>query len=197
MLGTCGGWQDQAGGIYRGIKMAQTSPGTSQDLSLRWAPDRDLAEAARSGSALLYYTGITRRASGILHEIVRGMFLNSSPHLATLADIRDNAAETFEALLRGRWEDLCACVGKSWKLNCRLDRGTDPPAVRALFSESRDLLAGGKLLGAGGGGYALLLAKDPEAGSLLKRRFAADTGQPGSRFVDFSVSHSGLQITRS
>ena len=197
MLGTCGGWQDQAGGLYRGIKMAQTGRGTSQDLSLRWAPDRDLAEAARNGSALLYYTGITRRASGILHEIVRGMFLNSSPHLATLADIRDNAAETFEALLRGRWEDLCACVRRSWNLNCRLDRGTDPPAVRAIFEESRDLLAGGKLLGAGGGGYALLLAKDPEAGSLLKHRLAGRTAQPGSRFVDFSVSHSGLQITRS
>lgn len=125
------------------------------------------------------------------------MFLNSSPHLATLADIRDNATETFEALLRGRWEDLCTCVRKSWNLNCRLDRGTDPPAVRKIFVESRDLLAGGKLLGAGGGGYALLLAKDPEAGGLLKRKLAAATGQAGSRFVDFSVSHSGLQITRS
>lgn len=197
MLGTCGGWQDQVGGIYRGIKMSQTGPGTAQDLSLRWAPDRDLAEAARNGTALLYYTGITRRASGILHEIVRGMFLNSAPHLAALADIRDNAAETFEALLRGRWEDLCSCVRKSWNLNCRLDRGTDPPEVRAVFEDFRDLLAGGKLLGAGGGGYALLLAKDPEAGSLIKHRLAARAAQPGSRFVDFSISHSGLQITRS
>jgi len=197
MLGTCGGWQDQVGGIYRGIKMSKTGPGMAQDLSLRWAPDRDLAEAARNGTALLYYTGITRRASGILHEIVRGMFLNSAPHLNVLEDIGDNAAETFEALLSGRWDDLCRCVRRSWKLNCRLDRGTDPPPVRAIFEESRDLLAGGKLLGAGGGGYALLLAKDPEAGGLLKRRLAARSGQPASRFVDFSVSHSGLQTTRS
>lgn len=197
MLGTCGGWQDQAGGIYRGIKLAETAPGGEQKLSLRWAPDRDLVEAARSGAAMLYYTGITRRASGILHEIVRGMFLNSSPHLRTLADIGDNARTTFEALLRGSWDDLCACVSRSWKLNCRLDRGTDPPAVRAIFAAGDDLLSGGKLLGAGGGGYALLLAKDEQAASLLKRRLAERSDHAGARFVDFSVSQSGLQITRS
>jgi galactokinase/mevalonate kinase-like predicted kinase len=197
MLGTCGGWQDQAGGIYRGIKMAHTAAGHAQDVSLRWAPDRDLEEAARSGCALLYYTGLTRRASGILHEIVRGMFLNSSGHLRVLDEIRDNAGRTFEALLQGRWDDLGRCVGRSWRLNCRLDRGTDPPAVRGIFAEAGDFLAGGKLLGAGGGGYALLLAKDPEAGGLLRRRLASHAGRPGARFVDFSVSRAGLQITRS
>ncbi|MFM8810526.1 MAG: bifunctional fucokinase/fucose-1-phosphate guanylyltransferase [Chthoniobacterales bacterium] len=197
MLGTCGGWQDQAGGIYRGMKLAETSPGNAQELSLRWAPERDMIEASRSGVAMLYYTGITRRASGILHEIVRGMFLNSSPHLRALADIRDNARLTFEALLRGDWNELCVCVDNSWRLNCRLDHGTDPPAVRAIFEEGTDLLAGAKLLGAGGGGYALLLAKDPEAASLLRRRLAGLPGQTGARFVDFSISQSGMQVTRS
>lgn len=197
MLGTCGGWQDQTGGIYRGIKLAETAPGGDQKLALRWAPDRDLVEAARSGTAMLYYTGITRRASGILHEIVRGMFLNSSPHLRTLGAIRDNAHATFEALLRGSWDDLCTCVRHSWKLNCRLDRGTDPAAVRAIFAEAADLLAGGKLLGAGGGGYALLLAKDAPAAGLLRRRLAGLPHHAGARFVDFSVSQSGMQITRS
>lgn len=197
MLGSCGGWQDQAGGIYRGIKIAETGPGYGQELSLRWAPDRELAEASLGGVAMLYYTGITRRASGILHEIVRGMFLNSSPHLRALDDIRDNARSTFEALLGGNWNGLCACLRQSWELNCRLDRGTDPPAVREIFAQGADLLSGAKLLGAGGGGYALLLAKDPSAAALLRQRLASASGQTGARFVDFSVSQSGMQITRS
>lgn len=197
MLGTGGGWQDQAGGIYRGIKLAEAAPGYGQELSLRWAPDRELAEASRNGVAMLYYTGITRRASGILHEIVRGMFLNSSPHLHALADIHDNALATFESLLGGRWDDLCSCVRKSWQLNCRLDAGTNPPAVREIFAQGSDLLSGAKLLGAGGGGYALLLAKDPEAAALLRRRLAGASDLAGARFVDFSVSQSGMQITRS
>ncbi|MGA0094435.1 MAG: bifunctional fucokinase/fucose-1-phosphate guanylyltransferase, partial [Chthoniobacterales bacterium] len=197
MLGSGGGWQDQVGGIYRGVKMAETVPGIPQVPALRWTPERELAEAARSGCALLYYTGITRMASGILHEIVRGMFLNSAPRLRALADIRANAGETFEALLRGRWEDLGQCVQRSWLLNCRLDRGTDPAPVQAIFREAADYLMGAKLLGAGGGGYALLLAKDPEAGRRLQRQLGSSPRNKGARFVDFSVSPTGLQITRS
>jgi len=197
MLTTCGGWQDQVGGIHRGIKHIETPPGIAQNISLRWLPENDLGDAAKSGVALLYYTGITRMASGTLKEIVRGMFLNSSHHLHILSDIRANATETFEAMLRGKWDDLAACVGRSWQLNCRLDRGTDPPAVREIFGRTSDFTLGAKLLGAGGGGYALFLAKDEEAARRLRRTLDDSPPNRGARFVDFSLSPTGLQITRS
>lgn len=197
MLTTCGGWQDQAGGIHHGVKFIETAPGILQEPSIRWAPDSLLAEAARNGSALLYFTGITRMASGILREIVRGMFLNSSSHLRVLSDIHANAGMTFETMLRGHHEELAKCVARSWDLNRRLDRGTDPPAVQEIFARISDHLAGGKLLGAGGGGYALFLAKDPAAGQAIRRILEANPPNRGARFVDFSVSSTGLQITRS
>lgn len=197
MLTTCGGWQDQAGGIHHGVKFLETKSGMLQEPHIRWAPETMLAQAARDGSALLYFTGITRMASGILREIVRGMFLNSSHHLSILGDIGTNAGYAFEALLRGRPEQLAECVARSWELNRRLDRGTDPPAVREIFERISDHLAGGKLLGAGGGGYALFLAKDPAAGKALRGLLEANPPNPGARFVDFSVSSTGLTITRS
>jgi galactokinase/mevalonate kinase-like predicted kinase len=197
MLTTCGGWQDQAGGIHRGIKHIQTQPGLDQNISLRWLPENDLADAAKSGRALLYYTGLTRMASGTLKEIVRGMFLNSSHHLHILSDIRANASATFEAMLQGNWDELAGCVDRSWRLNCRLDRGTAPDAVRRIFACAADFILGGKLLGAGGGGYALFLAKDEDAGRRLRRALEENCPNRGARFVDFSLSPTGLQITRS
>ncbi len=197
MLTTCGGWQDQAGGVHRGIKLIDAAPGFAQEMSLRWAPETELARAASQGTALLYFTGITRMASGILREIVRGMFLNSSAHLDVLSDIRANADETFEAILRGRWNDMAACVDRSWRLNCRLDKGTNPSGVAAIFDRVKDFTAAAKLLGAGGGGYALFFAKDNEAAIRLRRTLEDNPPNAGARFVDFSISQTGLQITRS
>jgi galactokinase/mevalonate kinase-like predicted kinase len=60
-----------------------------------------------------------------------------------------------------------------------------------------DYLAATKLLGAGGGGYLLMLAKDDAAGQRIREVLAAEPPNRRARFVEFSLSHSGLQLTRS
>ncbi len=45
--------------------------------------------------------------------------------------------------------------------------------------------------------YELLLAKDEGAGSRIREHLAARPPNPRARFVDYSISPSGLQITRS
>ncbi len=197
MLTTGGGWQDQAGAIYRGIKFIETTPGLSQQVSLRWLPDHLFDSSNSLASARLYYTGITRMASGILREIVRGMFLNSHKHLSVVGDIRRNADVTFEALSHGRWNEVSEAVARSWQLNCRLDAGTNPPPIADIFRRTADFTSGAKLLGAGGGGYALFLAKDEESARRLQSELESSPPNPMARFVNFSVSHLGLQITRS
>ncbi|MCX7868660.1 MAG: hypothetical protein N2322_01800, partial [Terrimicrobiaceae bacterium] len=195
MLGTGGGWQDQAGGIYPGVKLLESQPGLSQHLVPRWAPATALE--AEAGTALLYFTGITRRASGILQEIVRGLFLNSGSHLRSVAAIRGNAAEVYDALLRGSRKELARGVARSWKLNCELDPGTAPPPILAIFSRIHDWIEGGKLLGAGGGGYALFLAKDEEAARRLRRELESAPPNSTARFVNFGISDEGLRVTGS
>lgn len=197
MLTTGGGWQDQVGALFGGLKLAETTPGMSQRPTIRWLPDRLLSQGYANELAMLYYTGLTRLAKSILQEIVRGMFLNSSKRLGILTAMRDHALATFEAIQRSDWDDLCASVARSWVLNQELDSDTNPPAVQQILDRVQGDLAGAKLLGAGGGGYMLMLAKDRAAGERIRHKLEADPPNTRARFVDFSVSHTGLEVTRS
>ena len=197
MLTTGGGWQDQVGGVARGLKRIDTQPGLQQDPLVRWLPADLFTDPAPKSCMLLYYTGITRMAKSILKEIVRGVLLNDSRRLALLDELGEHAVATYEVLARGQWDGLCGCIRRSWELNQQLDAGTNPPEVQAILQRVGDYLAAAKLLGAGGGGYMLMLAKDQEAALRIRKELEGSPPGRMARFVDFSVSDTGLEITRS
>ena len=197
MLTTGGGWQDQAGGLYRGFKLIETGPGLAQKPTLRWLPEHLLSSEYANQVILLYYTGITRLAKNILQEIVRGIFLNSPRHLRIVDEIAQNAETTFNAAQKGDHPALVASIRQSWRLNQQLDAGTNPPAVQAVLAPVWDYVDAVKLLGAGGGGYLLMWAKDAEAAGRVRRTLRENPPNERARFVSFGVSATGLQLTRS
>jgi galactokinase/mevalonate kinase-like predicted kinase len=197
MLTTGGGWQDQAGAIFRGIKLIETAPGLAQKPAIGWLPHHLFDHDYANRSILLYYTGLTRLAKNILAEIVRGLFLNSPSHLGIIADIGANADFASAAIQKCDYEMLLAAIRNSWTLNQRLDAGTNPPEVQQILDGIRDYLAAAKLLGAGGGGYLLLFGKDETAAARIKQLLTNHPPNARARFVDFSLSETGLQLTRS
>ncbi|MEI6217470.1 MAG: bifunctional fucokinase/fucose-1-phosphate guanylyltransferase [bacterium] len=197
MLTAGGGWQDQVGGVTGGVKFIETTPGIMQKPVMRWLPNHFFSEAYANKQILLYYTGLTRIAHGILGEIVRGMFLNSSRHLGIIGEIGHNAIFTADAIQRNDWNGLCEAIRRSWNLNQRLDSGTNPPQVQAILDKVGDHVSAAKLLGAGGGGYILMLAKDVDAASRIRSALADSPPNNRARFVDLGLSAKGFQVTRS
>lgn len=197
LLTTGGGWQDQYGGVLQGVKMLQTSAGWNQEPLVRWLPDYLFTSSEYRKCHLLYYTGITRTAKGILAEIVRGMFLNSSRHLELLREMKLHATDMYDAILRNNFEEAGRLVRKTWKQNQLLDEGTNPPAVQALTRQIDDLCLGYKLPGAGGGGYLYMVAKDPEAAARIQKILNENRPNDRARFVDMTLSKKGLEISRS
>lgn len=199
MLTTGGGWQDPAGGVFHGVKLVQSTPGLQQRLSVRWLSEHLFQEGTASKRRmLLYYTGLTRLAKNILQDIVRGMFLNAPRVLDPLAEIGDNAGRVADAIGAGDYDGLCRAVARSWRANQALDAGTNPPAVQAILDAiAGDGLAAAKLLGAGGGGYLLMLARDEAAAQAIRARLTHNPPNARARFVEFSLSKTGLQVTRS
>ena len=197
LLTTGGGWQDQYGGVFSGIKLLQSEAGFEQNPLVRWLPDQFFVHPDYRDCHLLYYTGITRTAKSILAEIVSSMFLNSGPHLSLLAEMKAHAMDMSEAILRSNFESFGRLVGKTWIQNQALDCGTNPPAVAAIIEKIKDYTLGYKLPGAGGGGYLYMVAKDPQAAGQIRRILTEQAPNPRARFVEMTLSDKGLQVSRS
>ena len=197
LLTTGGGWQDQYGGVIRGVKLLQTSEGMDQHPMVRWLPDYLFTGAEYQKCHLLYYTGITRTAKGILAEIVRSMFLNSGEHLMLLREMKAHALDLYDAVQRGNFDDMGRLVGKTWEQNKRLDSGTNPPSVEAIIRMVSDYCLGYKLPGAGGGGYLYMVAKSPEAAVRIRSILTQNPPNACARFVDMTLSDKGFQVSRS
>jgi len=197
MLTTGGGWQDQYGGIFEGLKLLETYPGIQQRPGIKWLPDQLFTRRDTRDMMLLYYTGVTRVAHDILGEIVKGMFLNSSHHLEIFTEMKRHARDTFNTILKNDYEGLAAKVAHSWDLNQLLDEGTNPPVIQQIISKIDDYLLGYKLLGAGGGGYLIMFAKTSEAAVRVRKLLEMDPPNARARFVDFRISTTGFQVSRS
>jgi galactokinase/mevalonate kinase-like predicted kinase len=197
ILTTGGGWQDQVGGLFEGVKLIESAAGLVQKPRIRWAPEHLFTRPETSQLILLYYTGITRVAKHILTDIVQGMFLNSGAHLGILSEMKTHARDTYGAIQNQDWEGLTSAIAHSWELNQRLDSETNPPEIAAIVDTIKDQMASCKLLGAGGGGYLMIFAKDLQAANHIKALLNDSPPNPRARFVDWRLSGSGLEITKS
>lgn len=197
LLTTGGGWQDQYGGLLAGVKLLQTEAGWQQTPTVRWLPEHVFTDPGHKNCHLLYYTGLTRTAKGILSEIVKGMFLNDTEHLECLRSMKQHALDMYEAIQRNDYERMARLVGVTWQQNQTLDSGTNPPEVQAIIRQVSDLCLGYKLPGAGGGGYLYMAAKDEEAAARIRRILAENRTNDKARFVDMTLSDHGLEVSRS
>jgi D-glycero-alpha-D-manno-heptose-7-phosphate kinase len=137
-------------------------------------------------SMLLFYTGRQRSAAAILGSQERA--IRDGRAVAGLAAIRDMAYELREALGRGDAERAGPIVHRSWEIKRSLTAGISNPDVDALYEIALgNGASGGKLLGAGGGGFLLVLA-DPERHPAIRRALQ------GVREVAVNFAARGTQI---
>lgn len=116
---------------------------------------------------LLFFTGLSRTAS----EIAKEQIEKTRERTKELKVMYQMVGEAMQ-LLKGDGD--LAAVGKllheGWQLKRSLTEKISNPYIDSLYEEARDAGAiGGKLLGAGGGGFLLLLARPHDHPRILER----------------------------
>jgi fucokinase len=194
-LTTGGGWQDQIGGVVDGVKMIVTEPGMVPDAHIHYLPADILDPLANGGRTLLYYTGITRLAKNILQQVV-GRYLNRDREtMVTLRHIGALARDVMDTFIRKDIERFGSLIDAAWQLNKRLDPNSSSAEIETLFTRVRPHLCGAKLLGAGGGGFMLMVCRSPEDAAAVRYLLQTDPPNDRARFFDFSISNEGLVVT--
>ncbi len=197
LLTSGGGWQDQYGGALPGIKLLKTGSGYDQSAMISWLPDTIFTSVEYAPCHLLYYTGITRTAKNILKEVVRGIVLNSSYYLDMISEFKSHALAMQDAIQRGAFEEYGVLVSKTWEYKQMINSDTNVEAVSNIISQVEDYCLGYFLPGAGGGGYMYMVAKNPLAAAQIKRILTQTPPNERARFVEMSISTTGLQVSRS
>jgi len=149
------GKQDQYAAAYGGLNLMRFHPDDSVSVDpVICSPDmlRQL-----EASTLMLFTGRTRSASVVLSEQNRAI---ESP--STRALLRRMAALAFELkyeLERGSLDSVGAILDENWRLKAQIASGISDPQIDAWYAAGRKAGAtGGKLLGAGHGGFLMFYA---------------------------------------
>ena len=194
-LTTGGGWQDQIGGAAGGLKLVSTEAALVPDATIRYLPSDTLDPKLNGGCTLLYYTGITRLAKNILQQVV-GRYLNRDREaMAVLRRLHGVATEMAEVISKKDIAEFGRLVDQVWSLNKQLDPNSTTREIEDLLDRARPHIWGAKLLGAGGGGFLLLICRSPEAANRVRTDFDRNPPNNLARFFDFAVSNEGLQLS--
>ena len=153
-LGIEGGWQDQYATVFGGFNFLEFSMEQNLIHPLRIHPDilLELEE-----SLLLCYTGTTHE-SGDIHSDQRQQMQQDRVQQL----VKANVALTYrirDYLLRGRLNDFGEALNQAWQLKRQFSERISNPLLDTLYQQALNHGAlGGKLLGAGGGGFFLFYA---------------------------------------
>jgi D-glycero-alpha-D-manno-heptose-7-phosphate kinase len=179
------GVQDQIQAAFGGFNRVDIAPDGTFDVVPLPLPDDRRQEL--QDRLVLLYTGLSRHASEIAGEQIASI----GQRTAELRTMQGMVAEGERLLAStGSLRDFGRLLHEGWQLKRSLSSKVAPAFVDEIYEKARRAGAeGGKLLGAGGGGFMLLFV-EPD------RRQAVLQALDGFLTVPFQFENTGTQLLR-
>lgn len=183
LCGEAGGWQDQIAASFGGLNRINFSADGYEVSPVVISPER---KEQLNKNLMLFFTGFTRFSS----DIQKNNELNLSSKLAQLREMRQLVDDAERVLTdkHGDLDEFGRLLYHTWELKRGTGSAVSTNYIDILYEAGIKAGAlGGKLLGAGGGGF-LLFYVTPEYQSALKK--ALDK----LLFIPFEFENSGTKI---
>lgn len=134
---------------------------------------------------VMFYTGITHDANKILAEQKRG--ISQTDKTNNLLHMCDLAREMKESLQRNDTSEFGRILNEGWHLKKQLASSISGQAIDEMYEKAiKNGAAGGKLLGAGGGGFLLFYCEKEKQPSL--------EAALGLKRFDFRFEYDGTSV---
>lgn len=186
LIGDNVGLQDQTLSAVGGLNLAEF--GGPQDIRVRPLELDAQRTASLESHLAMYFTGIQRKAS----EVISGQVGRVRQNAGSLGRMREMARRGAELLESGSGgaglDEFGALVAEGWGLKRGLDGSVSSEAIDGMYERGISAGAyGGKLLGAGGGGFLLFVVAP-------SRRADLDAAMEGLAEVPIKTSRHGSSV---
>jgi D-glycero-alpha-D-manno-heptose-7-phosphate kinase len=189
-LGIAGGKQDQYATVFGGFNVIEFFHDRVLVTPLRLS--RELLNELEC-HLMLCYTGKVRPSLGLVDAQVKYYQEKRPSTLASMKRLHEMVYEMKETLLKGQLQRFGELLDESLATKKLMNPNITDPHIDGLYALAKANGAiGGKLLGAGGGGYLLLFVQGHRRHDV---REALE--HSGGQFTSFSFDEYGLQTWRS
>ncbi len=160
-----GGWQDQIAASYGGFNKISFGPGGYEVLPIIISPER---KKQLNKNLLMFFTGFTRFSSDIQKANASSELINKNVILKKMYGLV-NEAERVLTDNTNDLDDFGRLLDTSWKLKRETGTSVSTNFIDNLYMRGMESGAlGGKLLGAGGGGFLIFYVQPQKQDSVKK-----------------------------
>jgi D-glycero-alpha-D-manno-heptose-7-phosphate kinase len=190
-LGISGGWQDQYAAAFGGFNLLEFSRSGVRVRPIRLGRDA-IAELNRN--LVLCYTGAVRRNVGLIERQIEMHREGREDTILGMKRLQEMAFAMRHAIKAGDVATIGPLLTDAFQAKKQMNPfiTDDTPIDRMLRGAVEAGATGGKICGAGGGGY-LLIAAAPATHANVRRALTALGGQ----LAPFAFSQTGVRATRS
>lgn len=140
---------------------------------------------------LLFFTGFSRSASGILKDQKVKSQQNDADMLNNLHYVKDLGYRSRDALVNGKTELFGELMHEHWEHKKRRSGGMSNPKIDEWYELGmKNGAVGGKLVGAGGGGFLMFMAHD-------RNKLRHAMAHAGLEEVRFKFDFEGTKVVMS
>ena len=198
-LGLNSGWQDARGALGGPSAIKDFCALPTTDLP---APSctflKSVDPAAFTERIVLFDTGIARSATRGLNVLLNAYLARDPQRYPAFIDLMAVHDEMVEALTAGDYASLGRWASRYWQLRCHLDPYATSPTLQLLFegTEITQFTEGGLLTGAGGGGFALLVAGESQTEPLKQAlgKLSSRSEYSRSSVVEYALNDAGIRL---
>lgn len=179
-----GGWQDQIAASYGGFNRINFSPDGYEVLPIIISPER---KKKLNDNLLMFFTGFTRFSSDMQKANAESGPVDKKDMLKKMHELVD-AAEVVLTNKNRDLDDFGRLLDTNWKIKRQTGASVSTNSIDGLYTRGIDAGAlGGKLLGAGGGGF-LIFYVQPENHKAVK------TAMSDLLYIPFEFENDGTRV---
>lgn len=185
-LQMAGGKQDQYAATFGGVNFMEFFAENKVIVNPLRIKSKWLHEL--ENNLVLFFTETSRLSSSIIEKQRENVKANNEKSLEAMHSLKEQAQRMKEALLRGEVDRIGEILHYGWQHKKQMADGISNPQIDAIYDKAMAAGAtGGKISGAGGGGFMIFYAPYVSKYSVIEA-----LNQMGGRVMRYTFTDSGL-----